>query len=469
MREPVVSSCRTDKAIKTKRAPENRGPGSGRSGRGRGELEKGNNVAATNSETKPFTWSVNACDVHEPYELPKSKVGENRTAFVVETTRLGGLAVTLERALALAGLLEGAREAEPDCPELERELPRLKLESVTVTIGDRKEPIETWGNVPGWPQRVDRITANVLWLRDGKYSRQMLETDLGMAEQEMPPGYNPQRRPEPHPARAQPAVTRQSELTVDELTKLVLAAHSAPGGSELWPDDENEHTAAAVAAAEIALNGESGRLITIERLVSWRVMPCIPKGLWKGKAIDVRLFGKNRDEPEARIADDQPSRRPVPTGSSKMTSERHNRLHYESTGFKGERGILVGRRIPTNSTLANALLGRTDGDDLWEMKSSVVGRLLKLDYAEQKLASKDIGYQAGHAATWWTGKGADRQEAVHLLDHADVVALRQRVEGLLIEQAIARERTVPSDTLPHDHPLRTLMAEYKRRQANPTA
>ena len=87
---------------------------------------------------------------------------------------------------------------------------------------------------------MDRITANVLWLKDGKYSRQMLETDLAMAEQEIPPAHNLERHPPM--AKAQPAVTRQSKLTVDGLTELILAADSAPGKTELWPDDVNEHT-----------------------------------------------------------------------------------------------------------------------------------------------------------------------------------------------------------------------------------
>ena len=410
------------------------------------------------TEERLFSWAVVGNEVHTPHSPPESECGNNGTPFIVQAKTTGPEALTLERALALSGRLSGARQADPDNPQLSQKLPHVRLESITVTIGTEKRPVDNWARPQDWPQRADRIVANVLWHENGKPSREAIETDLALPASSSPS----------HPADAQPAITKHSRLNVEELTNVLLAAYSG-AENEVWPDDVEEHRAAAKAVAEIAVNGDEGRLTAIERLIAERVVPCLPAGTTKGTPVQVQLFGTETGRPEARTNGTYFGTSWVPERDRRRTRERHNGLRYEGTPFAGHVGLLPGTPLEEHTALWNELLERRTGEILWELDHPVRGLLVKLSEKEQASAYGLSPIPATHATTWSAVDKGTRLEAVHLLDHKEVDNLRQRVAGLLIDEMIAYERKTPTEALGSGHPVKLLANEYRRRRRHPPA
>ena len=396
--------------------------------------------------------------MYTPHAKPKALCGNNTTAFIVQERTTGADALTLERALALNGHLEGARQRDPDNPRLSERLPHVRLQSIIVTIGTTRKPVDDWTDEQGWPQRADRIVANVLWYRNGSPSREAIETDLAL-----PGTMSPMQ-----PGNGQPAVTKESRLNVEELTTLLLIAYSG-AENEVSPDQINNHRKTAKAAAEIAINGDEGRLTAIERLIAERVLPCLPVEITGAAPIDVRIFGTLTGRPEASLKSMCSRRPPDPDTDRRRTRERHNRLRYENTPFAGHMGLLPGTPLAEHTALWNGLLEHQTGKVLWELDHPVKGLLVKLTEQEQHSAYGLSPIPAAHATTWRTIDNGKPLEAVHLLDNTEVKNVRSRVGGLLIDEMIAQERETPTEALGHDHPLRLLSREYRRRRRQPPA
>ena len=411
-------------------------------------------------------WKASVYAMHERCEHPLSATKRGEKRFIVTTGIEGPDAVMLERALALNGLLEGAREQNLYKRSLEIGLDRLKLESVIVHVGAEKVAIDDYWTNGRWPERGDSIKVNVLWMRDGEQTREALSSDLALT------GTATRDAWEDHPANAQVVVTKDTSLDAKALADLILAAYSGVGTSEIDQVMLDEHRAAADAIADIALNGKQGRLSAIERLVSERVLPCLPANTRNGGAVAITLWKKSQypinavECSGAGFLDSDTAEK-----DPRTAQERHNRLRYEATPFAGHRGMLLGRSVTRDTKLWNAVLNRADGEQLWEPESDIKGQLVELTTDERRLAVQNHGLYGVHAVAWATETTGSRIEAVHLLSTKDVEDVRRRMVGPLLDQAIGQLlRNNMGDLppnhmgdLPPNHPLRLLAEEYKAR------
>ena len=392
-------------------------------------------------------WRADRYEMHEQYEHETSTEPPDNEEFVITSDNHGPNAVMLERALAIAGRLDNARRLWPDTER--GTLTELRLESVMVTTDKGEYPAEAWQRDRDWPEPVIAICVNVVWNRQGKESREGLESDLALT----PAMYV-------HPNNAQPLVTRNHGMTAQLLNSLLLTAYSGATHDEPTSDEIEEHRATTEAIVEMTLNGSEGRLAAIERLVTRRVMPCLPGGVARSGGVRVNLF----TEKDATVCAehvpgaDSDGRGREPEDQRK-TRRRHNRMRYEETAFGEHRGIEIGTPLPEHTQLWNDILRRADGRALWDMNNTIRGRLIRLDRNEKETARRWTP-EATHAASWWTVISGTRHEAVHVLDAQEVEDLRKRVTGWLIEDAVTVDAI---DALPNDHPVRALAAEQKAR------
>ena len=402
------------------------------------------------SETR---WHAYRNENHEPvnHQVPdrQRRAPDGRVPFTVSEEG-GPKAVMLERALAIAGLLDKARDiVDPRTADL----PRIRVERVSVSTADGGHAPEAWVEDRPWPEDALRVRVHVVWTSEEGETKETLESDLALTTGGID-----------HPSDAHPVIARTHGMTRERLYMLLLTAYSGADGSQPSGEELDEHRETAEAIAEIVINGSDGKLAAIERLIARRVLPCLPQAA-KRDGVQVHLFTRNE---AAAVAEHAPGSRSAPKDDSdpaekRATRRRLNRLAYEHTAFAGYRWIEVGTRIAGDGRLSNRLLERTDGRELWDMDSRVKGRLVELTAEERRDAA---GWRPGatHAVTWTIPRPSGRHEAVHLLEPAEVDDLRKRVTGWLIDEAIAIEARMPTEGLGANHPLRSLAAEHKARK-----
>ena len=392
-------------------------------------------------------WSAYRHELHEAYEHGIAAEPTDDEEFVVTSEDHGPNAVMLERALAIAGRLGNARRRS----EMRSGTPtELRLEDVMVTTDKGEYPAKGWQENRDWPEPVIAICVNVVWKRQGQETREGLESDLALT-----PAVNE------HPNNAQPLVTRTHGMNAQLLKSLLLTAYSGAKGNDTTGEEIEEHRSTAEAIVEMTLNGTEGRLAAIERLVTGRVLPCLPAAANRGGGIRVNLF---TDKDQTVCAEHVPGADTKGNGNEpedrRATRRRHNRMRYEETAFGGHRGIEIGTRLPEHTQLWNTILRRADGRTLWDMNNTIRGQLVRLNDNERETARRWTP-EPTHAVSWWTVINGTRHEAAHVLNELEVHDLRKRVTGWLIEEAVTVEAT---EALPNDHPLRALAAEQKTRE-----
>lgn len=404
-------------------------------------------------ENQLYKWTADIDEHHEPWEHGAGIEERPGPLIAVRNSREGPASVMLERALALAGLLHRAVEADRSGNSTDG-LDQLTLTGVIATFGEREIPAHNLGFQEQWLTRADRVSVNCRIEHPGQEPvDRTFESDLALA-----PAL------QQHPAVCHAAVTKTSRMTATLLQQLILGAYSRnDDGAGL-----DEHRDSATAIADMVLNGQPGRLSAVEQLVRNRVLPCIPRAAWRGDPIGIRLW----DSPEAPYGAEAYKRGRPWNGSSRKSDiqgdqERRNRIRYEGTVLEGHRGALLGIPIQPGTRLWYQL-ATTGGERLWEPDDAIEGRLKELGDADLKGAViDDTGIAATHAVVWMTGKSGSVSEAVHLLNGTEVEALRRRMTGPLIEAAIGWVgKTDPRD-YPADHPLRLLAEEYAVRTDGP--
>ena len=407
-------------------------------------------------------WTVDEYDLHEPWEHGADDVVEQEgTLFVVDTPEAGPEAVMLERALVLNGLAGRARCPQPGSSELEDGLDRLRFSTALVLVGNKKMPVYEYLENTRWPERADQILIDVVWEANGGTRVEPLESDIAF-----PPSAALQLN-EMHPVLAHPVITRSARMTPELVTSMLLGAYSGPGCCDLDADTLDEHRASVIATVDILFNGREGRLCAIQRLITERVMSCLADGFAKGKAVTVNLWNDKTSAVEVEETSNEACDAHALPQDPESARERTNRLRYENTSFRNCHGVLIGRYVPLQSTLANTVLKLPGGIRLWEPGSQIEGRLLPLSEHDRVLAETAFGTTTNHAVAWRTGTTADRAETVHLLNGKEVDRLLERTTGPIFDGAIeALQEGHGLELLPKDHPLLLLAKEYKRRADN---